>query len=453
MLHKDLTGVDVHETKLTLVSGSPVGSVTPSDVGILVCDSTSDTLYRSTGLTNMDWVVALPSSVTTQGNTFNGASQLVQLDGSGLLPAVDGSQLTNLPAGSAITALTGDVTASGPGSVSASVVKLQGNDVSSSSPSASDVLQWSGSQWAPTALPSIPSSSGTTGLVQFSDGSGGFSSDSTSGKEFLWDSTNHRLGIGTTSPSVMLDVIGQVKITDGTESNGYVLTTDATGLASWQALPSPVTSSGTSGLIQFSDGSGGFSSDATASNEFFWDSTNHRLGIGTTSPAHAIDLVASSVIAFGGKEALTGDGTDTYVGTHSTGGDIIFSPRLTEKMRLTFGGLLGIGTNSPASNLHVEGSTGLKAITFTAASNSAGDNTIILCDSTANNVDVALPAVLGLSGRVYFVVRTDSSMNTVTVTPNGLENIDGSNTPVSLTGQYSASAKRFVCDGTQWISF
>ena len=39
----------------------------------------------------------LSSAVTTQGNTFNGASQLVQLDASTKLPAIDGSQLTNLP--------------------------------------------------------------------------------------------------------------------------------------------------------------------------------------------------------------------------------------------------------------------------------------------------------------------------------------------------------------------
>jgi hypothetical protein len=38
----------------------------------------------------------LSSAVTTQGNTFNGASQLVQLDASAKLPAVDGSNLTNL---------------------------------------------------------------------------------------------------------------------------------------------------------------------------------------------------------------------------------------------------------------------------------------------------------------------------------------------------------------------
>lgn len=37
------------------------------------------------------------SNVTLQGNTFNGADQLVQLDASAKLPALDGSNLTNLP--------------------------------------------------------------------------------------------------------------------------------------------------------------------------------------------------------------------------------------------------------------------------------------------------------------------------------------------------------------------
>ena len=40
----------------------------------------------------------LSATVTRQGNAFNGARQLLQLDGTGKLPAVDGSQLTNLPA-------------------------------------------------------------------------------------------------------------------------------------------------------------------------------------------------------------------------------------------------------------------------------------------------------------------------------------------------------------------
>lgn len=46
------------------------------------------------------------------------------------------------------------------------------------------------------------------------------------------DGTN--VGIGTTSPTAKLTVAGQVKITGGTPGAGKVLTSDASGLASWQ---------------------------------------------------------------------------------------------------------------------------------------------------------------------------------------------------------------------------
>lgn len=55
----------------------------------------------TTAYNSLDYIGAgdLPDNITTQGNTFNGANQLVQLDASGKLPAIDGSQLTNLPGG------------------------------------------------------------------------------------------------------------------------------------------------------------------------------------------------------------------------------------------------------------------------------------------------------------------------------------------------------------------
>jgi hypothetical protein len=43
------------------------------------------------------------------------------------------------------------------------------------------------------------------------------------------------IGIGTTTPSAKLDVAGTVKIVDGTQGAGKVLTSDAAGLASWQS--------------------------------------------------------------------------------------------------------------------------------------------------------------------------------------------------------------------------
>jgi hypothetical protein len=43
-----------------------------------------------------------------------------------------------------------------------------------------------------------------------------------------------KVGIGTASPSERLDVVGSVKIVDGTQGAGKVLTSDANGKASWQ---------------------------------------------------------------------------------------------------------------------------------------------------------------------------------------------------------------------------
>ena len=56
------------------------------------------------------------------------------------------------------------------------------------------------------------------------------------------------VGIGTTGPGAKLEVSGQVKITGGTPGAGEVLTSDATGLATWEA-PSSVPS----GFVGFFD--------------------------------------------------------------------------------------------------------------------------------------------------------------------------------------------------------
>ncbi|MEP7324041.1 MAG: hypothetical protein ABI761_19085 [Saprospiraceae bacterium] len=45
------------------------------------------------------------------------------------------------------------------------------------------------------------------------------------------------VGINNPNPGAKLDVIGTVKIADGSQAIGRVLTSDAVGLASWQDLP------------------------------------------------------------------------------------------------------------------------------------------------------------------------------------------------------------------------
>jgi hypothetical protein len=95
----------------TLVSGTNIKTINSTSIlgsGDVLIDKTSIGLGN---VVNVDTTNAsnissgtlsdsrLSSTVTKQGNTFNGASQLVQLDASSKLPAVDGSQLTNLSPG------------------------------------------------------------------------------------------------------------------------------------------------------------------------------------------------------------------------------------------------------------------------------------------------------------------------------------------------------------------
>ncbi len=71
-------------------------SVTKAQVGlgnVLDVDTTNASNISSGTLND----ARLSANVTLQGNTFNTANKLVQLDASAKLPAVDGSQLTNLP--------------------------------------------------------------------------------------------------------------------------------------------------------------------------------------------------------------------------------------------------------------------------------------------------------------------------------------------------------------------
>ncbi|PWJ56916.1 hypothetical protein CLV98_10925 [Dyadobacter jejuensis] len=61
--------------------------------------------------------------------------------------------------------------------------------------------------------------------------------EATNGSKVVIKKDDGKVGIGTTAPDASLHVVGDVKIVDGNQGAGKVLTSDANGLASWQPLP------------------------------------------------------------------------------------------------------------------------------------------------------------------------------------------------------------------------
>mgnify|MGYP003430871178 FL=1 len=50
----------------------------------------------------------------------------------------------------------------------------------------------------------------------------------------IWSDASGNIGIGTNTPTATLSVSGSFRLTDGTQGNGKVLTSDASGNASWE---------------------------------------------------------------------------------------------------------------------------------------------------------------------------------------------------------------------------
>ena len=144
---------------------------------------------------------------------------------------------------------------------------------------------------------------------------------------------------------------------------------------------------------------------ASTGSNMTWDNTNSRLGIGITAPAYKLSvLAASDPLYLSGVQATAAFTTDSvltifngvvkkapysslpsgWLLTGNTGTsaltnfigttdavDFITKTNNTERIRVTSTGLVGIGTNTPASNLTIyqsSGSGNSKGFTFTGNS-------------------------------------------------------------------------------------
>lgn len=123
-------------SELDVLTSVAVGDLVP----IVDISDTAAGVTKQASVTNLATAVVTAANITTQGNTFNGASQLLQLNGSTQIPAVSGALLTNLNASNVASGTIADARLS-------TQVTVQGNTFNG----ASQLVQMNAS----TQLPAV----------------------------------------------------------------------------------------------------------------------------------------------------------------------------------------------------------------------------------------------------------------------------------------------------------
>jgi hypothetical protein len=181
-----------------------------------------------------------------------------------------------------------------------------------------------------------------------------------------------------------------------------------------------------------------------------------RVGVGVSSLTEKLEVAGAIVI---GNATGTADGTIRWTGSDfegrksgswtsltspgnisgwTDGGTVVSLTTLTDDV--------GIGTATPNSKLHVDGTLAHRFTTITGNA-TLGNHYTVYADATSGSFTITLPDATAISGRIYIIKKIDASANTVTVDGFGSQTIDENLTHV-LTVQHESYS--FYSDGSNW---
>jgi hypothetical protein len=225
--------------------------------------------------------------------------------------------------------------------------------------------------------------------------------------------------LGSGSPTEKLDVRGKTKTEtfQMTESaiNGYILTSDANGNASW-ASPQNSTS-------------------WTISNTNTYNALAGNVGIGTSTP--------TSKLHVSGNTTLAGQVNFNDNWNIQTGSNLWLEKNGNRFMTIYgTGGYVGIGATAPKSLLEVNGSVGFKISIQSGSTSITLDNTASVW-YFSGSASINLPAANTSTNRLYRIVNRSNTARIIST----FTNLSGTST----TSLSANSTLEIISDGSNWL--
>lgn len=389
------TTLNVTNPVFTVNSGAGAGS--GSNAGMQVNENNVITGYAETSADRNSWIFKAPNTAgvvtLTPGaggitlnqsshnpvtiGTANGLSLSTQVLSLGLASTSTTGALSSTDwntfnskqaAGNYITALTGDATAAGPGSAAITLATVNSNvgSFGTATQTSTVTVNAKGLVTAASNTSIQIAESQVTNLVSDLAGkqaignyitaltgdvtaagpgsvAGTIAANAVTNAKFRQSAALSVVGNGTNATANVADITGTANQALVVNSAGTALSFGAVNLASSAAVTGtlPVANGGTGTSTAFTQGSALFAGASGVYSQdnanYFWDATNHRLGIGNAAPASMLDVSGAAAIGTAGATSA-----QLVVKGGSGGNDLIQLVR-TSGATLTFGWSLAAG--------------------------------------------------------------------------------------------------------------
>lgn len=280
---------------------------------------------------------------------------------------------------------------------------------------------------------------------------------------------NGYVGLGTETPSVELDIESSAATTNLDLNN---TAEDGDPQVNFQLSGTTTFSIG----VDDTDDYFKIGTTAPAASNRLTIDDSGNIGVGTETPDYTLDIAGSAGIdeyiyhnedtdtyfrllsdqmqVYVGAEQMINiieDGTNNTIVFNEDGGNNDFKvegdtdPDLLVVDAST--DMVGLATSSPVSTLDVNGSVSMRTTSISSNTTLDDSHYVVLCDPSLAGFTITLPTAASSAGRVYIIKEIVGSTNTISVTGDGAEKIDGSGTKDMSVAYQSMT---IICDGSAW---